>query len=136
MIFERIRRTRERESLTICWHNFHLELKLRNFMKNRLRLLVILAALALVSNGCGLFVSSHHRTEDYTPVFADAAAGNVAAVGSAAAIKNGSGCYQSQKELGLTGQTLLHIAGRSQNHKDLTEVLPEGWCRCRCVDHR
>jgi ankyrin repeat protein len=86
-------------------------------MKNRLRILVILAALTLVFDGCGLFISSHHRTEDYTPVFADATAGNVAAV--EAAIKIDPTVIKAKE---WDGATLLHIAV-GQNHKDLTEVL-------------
>ena len=66
---------------------------------------------------CALFVSSHHQTEDYTPVFADAAAGNVAAV--EAAIKNNPAVIKVKE---WDGATLLHIAV-GQNHKDLTEVL-------------
>ena len=86
-------------------------------MKNRLLQLAILVAIALLANGCGLFTLSHHRTEDYTVVFADASAGNVAAV--ELAVKNDPSVIEAK---GWDGETLLHLAV-GQNHKDLTEAL-------------
>jgi len=86
-------------------------------MKNRLPQLVILVAISLLASSCGLFTASHHRTEDYTVVSADASAGNVAAV--EAAIKIDPSVIKAR---GWDGETLLHLA-IGQNHKDLAEAL-------------
>jgi ankyrin repeat protein len=86
-------------------------------MKYRLHQLVILVAISLLANGCGLFTPSHHRTEDYTVVCADATAGNIAAVETE--IKNDPSVIKAN---GWDGETLLHLAV-GQNHKELTDVL-------------
>jgi ankyrin repeat protein len=86
-------------------------------MINRLSKLAILLSISLLANGCGLFTASHHRTEDYTVVSADASVGNVAAV--EAAIKNDPSVIKAK---GWDGETLLHLAV-GQNHKDLADAL-------------
>jgi ankyrin repeat protein len=86
-------------------------------MNNRLPQLLIVVAISLLANGCSLFSTSHHRTEGYTVVFADASAGNVVAV--EAAIKNDSSVIKAK---GWDGESLLHLAV-GQNHKELTEAL-------------
>ena len=86
-------------------------------MKSKNYLLLTLAALALLSNGCGILTESHHQTMDYTPVFAAAAAGNVAAV--EAAIKQDSAVLKATE---WDGATLLHLAVQ-QNHQDLAQAL-------------
>jgi ankyrin repeat protein len=86
-------------------------------MKNRLHAFIVLIALSALLDGCGLFISSHHRTEDYTPVFADATAGNVEAV--KAALKNDPSLI---KATGWENTTLLHTA-IEQNHYELAQML-------------
>jgi ankyrin repeat protein len=76
-----------------------------------------LLAFLVLSNSCASVVSSQHDTEEYTPVFAAAAAGNIDAVKMA---------IQGDKSLLMATEwddaTLLHIAVE-QNHKELVEYL-------------
>jgi ankyrin repeat protein len=77
---------------------------------------VLLIVTAFQSGGC-FFAPSHHRIEDYKPVFAAASAGDIDAVRKA---------FESDRTV-LTARewdeaTLLHVAV-GQNHKELTEFL-------------
>lgn len=49
-------------------------------MKHRHTTLLLWLCLTLATSGCGLLFPSHHRTEDYKPVFAAASAGDLAAL--------------------------------------------------------
>jgi ankyrin repeat protein len=80
---------------------------------------VVFQLLLLLSSGCDLFTSSHHNIEDYTPVLADAQAGNLEAV-KAAVEKDHS--VLTAKE--WDDATLVHLAV-GQNHKEVAEYLLE-----------
>ena len=82
-----------------------------------LRFSIPLQLLLLLSSGCDLFTSSHHKIEDYTPVFADAQAGKLEAI-KADVEKDRS--VLTAKE--WDDATLLHLAV-GQNHKELAEYL-------------
>jgi len=49
-------------------------------MKRHRYCLIVWFAVATFYSGCSLFSPSHHRTEDYTPVFAAAAGGDLTTV--------------------------------------------------------
>lgn len=83
----------------------------------RIALLSAAAVVSLAATGCATLISSEHRTEDYTPLFALASAGDVVAV--QAAIR------QDRSALTATEwdhATLLHEAVQ-QNHLELTQAL-------------
>jgi ankyrin repeat protein len=86
-------------------------------MKYRLNLLALVVALSVFSGGCGLFVSSHHNSTEYSVVVSDASAGHLEAV-KAAVQKDRS----ILKTTGWDGETLLHVTV-GQNHKDVAEFL-------------
>lgn len=86
-------------------------------MNKRFRPFVFLLALSLLTQSCGLFIPSHHRTEDYTPLFADASAGNLAAV-KAAVDKDRSVLAAREWD----DATLLHVAV-GQNQKEMASYL-------------
>lgn len=86
-------------------------------MKKHFRLWIILLAVSLLSDGCGIVTPSHHRTEDYTPVFAAASGGDIDAVKVA---------FQKDRSI-LTAtawddETLLHVSVQ-QNRKNVAEFL-------------
>jgi ankyrin repeat protein len=86
-------------------------------MFRRIALLSVIAVASLSVTGCATLVSSQHQTEDYTPLFASASAGDVATVQSAIA--------QDRSALTATEwdhATLLHVAVQ-QNHSELTRAL-------------
>ena len=86
-------------------------------MRNRILLATVLVALSLSFFGCATIFSSQHRTEDYTPVFASATAGDVATVQT-----------EVQKDPSLITATewdhatLLHAAVQ-ENHQALADLL-------------
>jgi ankyrin repeat protein len=49
-------------------------------MKRRRHYLILLFLLSTLTGDCSLIIPSHHPTEDYTPVFAAAASGDLATV--------------------------------------------------------
>jgi uncharacterized protein len=80
-------------------------------------LLSAVVAVSLTATGCATLLSSEHRTEDYTPLFALASAGDVTAVQAAIA--------QDRSALAATEwdhATLLHVAVQ-QNQLELTQAL-------------
>lgn len=86
-------------------------------MFHRIALVSAVVATSLNMTGCATLVSSEHSTEDYTPLFASASAGDVTAVQAAVA--------QDRSALTATEwdhATLLHVAVQ-QNHLKLTQVL-------------
>lgn len=62
------------------WRSFTQNHKLPKFMKISKQIQSVLIVLLLISSGCGLIKPSHHDTEEYTPVFAAAAAGDLKTV--------------------------------------------------------
>lgn len=86
-------------------------------MKKRFRPIIFLYAISLLLQGCGLFISSQHRTEDYTPVFADASAGHLDAV--KAAVKADPTVLKARD---WDDATLLHVAV-GQNQKEIAAYL-------------
>jgi ankyrin repeat protein len=86
-------------------------------MNNRYRLSMVLVALALACQSCGLLTSSNHDIEAYKPVFADASAGNLEAVKTAVE-KNHSVLNAREWD----DATLLHLAVQ-QNQKAMAEFL-------------
>jgi ankyrin repeat protein len=85
--------------------------------KSRL-ILIPLFLIFFALQGCrGLFAPSHHRTEDYTPVFAAASAGDLEAI--KAAVKNDRSVLTARE---WEDMTLLHDAV-GQNHKDVAAFL-------------
>jgi len=83
----------------------------------RYLLLILLASPLTVSSGDAQVLSSEHDTQQYTQLFADAAAGNLASV-QAAVQKDKSVLTATEWD----DATLLHLAV-GQNHKELTEYL-------------
>jgi len=86
-------------------------------MQNRLLFAIALVVLSLSFSGCATIFSSQHRTEDYTPLFASATAGDTAAVQTV--------IQQDPSAITATEwdhATLLHVAVQ-QNHQDLVEFL-------------
>jgi ankyrin repeat protein len=81
------------------------------------RCLLLLVAIVMLQTGCATILSSQHDTEDYKPVFADAAAGNLDAIKEA--IQKDSSVLTATE---WDGATLLHLAV-GQNHADLTAFL-------------
>ena len=81
--------------------------------------LVLLLTLSTLSNGCGLVVPSHHRTEEYTPVFAAATGGDLSAVQQA--VEKDPNLVKATE---WENATLLHDAV-IQNHIDLAKYLLE-----------
>jgi ankyrin repeat protein len=77
--------------------------------------LVICASLSLF--GCATLFSSEHRTEDYTPLFAAASAGDVPTVKTAL---DKNPCVLTATE--WDSATLLHVAVQ-QNHDSLVQLL-------------
>jgi ankyrin repeat protein len=90
-------------------------------MKRGRYYLALLVALSPLFGGCNLFTSSDHRTEDYTPVFAAAAAGDLATVRQA--VDNNPTLVKVTE---WDSATLLHDAVQ-QNHLDVAKYL---------LDHR
>jgi ankyrin repeat protein len=88
-------------------------------MKSYRYFLVLLLTLSTLSSGCGLVVPSHHRTEEYTPIFAAATGGDFTAVQQAVE-KDPSLVKATEWE----DATLLHDAV-IQNHIDLAKYLLE-----------
>src|ERR1700676_5192000 len=87
-------------------------------MKRHRRYLILFLALATILIGCGGLVSpSAHRIEDYTPVFAAAAGGDLAAVQIAV---DKDPTLVSATEWGKA--TLLHDAV-GQNYQDVATFL-------------
>jgi ankyrin repeat protein len=86
-------------------------------MLRNIALLSVVAVASLGATGCATLFSSEHRTEDYTPLFASASAGDVTAVQAAFA--------RDKTVLTATEwdhATLLHVAVQ-QNHLDLAQFL-------------
>jgi ankyrin len=88
-------------------------------MKMRLLLLPLLALYLAVSNTHASNISSQHDTEQYTPLFAAASAGDLATV--KAAIEKDKSLLNATE---WDDATLLHLAV-GQNHKDLVLYLLE-----------
>jgi uncharacterized protein len=88
-------------------------------MKSYRYFLVLLLTLSTLSSGCGLVVPSHHRTEEYTPVFAAATGGNLPAVQQA--VEKDPALVRATE---WENATLLHDAVQ-QNHKDVAQYLLE-----------
>src|SRR2546423_1616306 len=88
-------------------------------MTNRCYFLAVLFALSTLSSGCGLVVPSHHRTEEYTPVFANATGGNLQAVQQA--VEKDPNLVKATE---WENATLLHDAV-IQNHIDIAKYLLE-----------
>jgi ankyrin repeat protein len=86
-------------------------------MNRNFRSSVFLLALSLLTQSCGLFISSNHRTEDYTVLFADASAGNLEAV--KAAVSKDRSILKARE---WDDATLLHVAV-GQNQKDMAAYL-------------
>jgi ankyrin repeat protein len=86
-------------------------------MNKRFRPFVFLLALSLLTQSCGLFVSSNHRTKDYTVLFANTSAGNLEAV--KAAVSEDRSVLAARE---WDNATLLHLAV-GQNQKEMTEYL-------------
>jgi ankyrin repeat protein len=80
----------------------------------RLAACVVLATLV---TGCALFVPSHNSTEEYTPFFAAASAGNLAEVQ-----QDVSANPDLVKAIEWDNATALHDAV-GQNHKDMAAYL-------------
>ena len=78
---------------------------------------VLLLASSLSFTGCATIVSSQHRTEDYTPIFASASAGDVQTVKNA--ISEDPSIVNATE---WDHATLLHDAVQ-QNHQALVKVL-------------
>lgn len=79
--------------------------------------LVFWFALSTLASGCGLVSPSNHRTEDYTPVFAAAASGDLATVRDAVG-KDPTLVKATEWD----DATLLHDAV-GQNHQEMAAYL-------------
>ncbi len=79
----------------------------------------LLLAFVIVLNGCSYLIPSHHRTEDYTPVFAAATNGDLAFVKQA--VQNDPTIVDAKE---WEDATLLHDAV-AQNHADVAKFLLE-----------
>src|SRR5579862_8246900 len=90
-------------------------------MNKRFGSVVFLLALSLLFEGCGLFISSNHRTEDYTPLFADAAAGHLEGV--KAAVSNDRSVLTARE---WDNATLLHVAVGQNQREMAAYLLDEG----------
>jgi ankyrin repeat protein len=88
-------------------------------MTNRCYFLAVLLAISTLSSSCGLVVPSHHRTEEYTQVFADATGGNLKAVQQA--VEKDPNLVKATE---WENATLLHDAV-IQNHIDIAKYLLE-----------
>ncbi len=88
-------------------------------MKSYRYVLVLVLTLSTLFSGCGLVVPSHHRTEEYTPIFAAATGGDLTAVQQAVE-KDPTLVKATEWE----NATLLHDAV-IQNHIDLARYLLE-----------
>jgi ankyrin repeat protein len=86
-------------------------------MKNRSRYLALLFVVLMFSGGCSLFIPSHHKTEDYTPIVEAAERCDLAVV-QEAVHKNPAVLKFTEWE----GATLLHNAV-GYDCKDETEYL-------------
>jgi ankyrin repeat protein len=84
---------------------------------HRCSALLSYVALAAFLSGCALVVPSHHRTEDYTPLFAAASAGNL---GEVSREVDANPALVSEKE--WDDATPLHDAV-GQNHQDVASYL-------------
>ena len=85
-----------------------------------LRRIALFSAITLASwgaTGCATLVSSEHSTEDYTPLFASASAGDTATVQAAIAYDR-SALTATEWDRA----TLLHVAVQ-QNHLELAQAL-------------
>lgn len=86
-------------------------------MFHRLALVSTVVVASLSMSGCATLVSSEHSTEEYTPLFASAFAGDVTAV-QAAVARDRSALTATEWD----HATLLHVAVQ-QNHLKLTQAL-------------
>jgi ankyrin repeat protein len=90
-------------------------------MKRHRYYLILFFALSTFVTGCGLVTPSHHRTEDYTPVFAAATGGDLATVREA--VDKDPTLVKATE---WDNATLLHDAVE-QKHQDVaTYVLDKG----------
>lgn len=86
-------------------------------MSKRFYNLILLGVFFTLTPGCSLLTSSNHNTTQYTPVFADASAGNLQAV--KAAVDADPSVLKATE---WDGATLLHIAV-GQNQTDMAAFL-------------
>jgi len=86
-------------------------------MNNRCRYFALLFVLLMFLESCSLFIPSHHKTEEYTPLFAAASACDLTTVQEA--VNNDPAVLKSTE---WEGATLLHDAV-GNNCKDETEYL-------------
>jgi ankyrin repeat protein len=88
-------------------------------MKRATVLWPLVGVATLICSGCATLVPSEQRTEDYTPIFAAASAGDLAAVKTA--IDADHGVLRATE---WDNATLLHDAVQ-HNHPELTQLLLE-----------